>query len=206
MNRVFGIILIWVISVFGHNMFWTVSGSSAVSDGWQGFTAGQTVATDNGDNGSYGFWYDLTLNTISLSVSPDVWDIGEIEVGETRTMSPSERMEIFNSGNLHLNLGVQYAWSDAVCWWAGTVPALNTFVVRGRFQLDGTVPLLFSPAQDLILGEPKWADDGILGDGGVDIGLGEHRNLWLQFVSPTSSSEYGDNNMILLLLARANLR
>ncbi len=191
--------------LLGYTMEWTVSGGGGCTNGWNGYTTGQPIATEHNDWGSYGFWYDLSLNTIAISLSTDTWDVGVVDVSETRSMFSFEKIEVSNIGNLHLNLGLEYIGDDTLGWYPGTVPGRDRFVLRARFQINPIAPVLYNPINDVVLLDPVWASDCRLGEEGYDLGLSESRNLFFQIVMPTQSTTYAENNLILVLYARANL-
>lgn len=198
-------ILILAVSIFGYSLFWTITGGAGLSDGWTGFTAGQSISTGLGPNGSYGYWHDTSINTLSITVYPDNWNVGMMEVGESKTMTPSELIQITNNGNVHLNLGLQYIGADSTAWNIATVAGANRFCLSARFESDDIPPVVFDPVADVIFDDPRWATEDLLGSEGLDIGLLEDCNLWFRFVAPIRSSTYGANNLTLLILTRANL-
>ncbi|MBU0479255.1 hypothetical protein KKC91_11910 [bacterium] len=134
---------------------------------------------------------DVTVRTnsqLSVSVSPDSWNIGEIVPDSIITMEDTEKIRVLNDGemnvtySLHLTnpSGWQVSQSDV---------GPDTYILNAAFseQLGNIFwkeenhALSTGP---VICSETKFAGD----ETGVGVSPGEERTLWLQFKAPTATS------------------
>ncbi|HHS50606.1 MAG TPA: hypothetical protein ENN07_05770 [candidate division Zixibacteria bacterium] len=193
----------------GRVFWWTVSSSGEIIDRGsikRGITLGQTaIGPVSGESLSamYGFWNDMfdSLNVCIEIVEP-LWVVGPTDLFQIISMLEEDVIAITNCGNCRLSLGLSFADDDGFGWSIGQAQGINRFVLRAQFSEDEEPPLLFHPVRDFIKETPTWATDLIFGPMGDNLMINRQLNLWLQFVAPELSSNYGEVRLTISLLAK----
>ncbi|MBN2543228.1 hypothetical protein JXI42_10220 [bacterium] len=193
-----------------YKLFWKCISSSGFIQENRGVTLGQTATDKVGGGtefytGSYGFWYLDFIPEVCLNVTPDSWEIDTVNLMETITMATGEQLLVENCSNCHINLGFEFVNSLILPWNIGSLPGTNRFVIRAHFTESLTPPSVYDPGLDFISDAIVWADGERFGYAGYDVNILQSVYLWLQFISPTESSSYGENEVLINILGQTNL-
>jgi len=152
-------------------------------------------------------FYSTSLVRLDITLSRNSWDIGMLNLSETRAMLPSEMITIVNNGNVPIDLGLRID-RPGTDWRPGYFNDYNQYVLRAVFN-DGTTTPRFTPSTDFVKLELTWATSTIFGSGGWNIlpaGYGDNReNLWLQFVAPVISTNFARTEIQLGVYAKVRL-
>lgn len=176
--------------------FGTTSGQVAVGVLDRESTVGQ---------GTIGYWYNQIIPELCLEIDIDLWRMDSINVAETMSMILGEEIAVNNCGNCNLNYGLRFEETGPIIWSIGYSNYFDRFVTRGRFTDIPEPPAVFEPTRDFIRDATTWAHGTSFGEHGFNVSPSSVRYLWLQFLSPVGSSEYGDNTITISLHSQANL-
>mgnify|MGYP001373340291 CR=1 FL=1 len=203
------ILLVFTLPVSAYkNNWWAISPTGSTDEFGQGNTAGQTFTgsvSEGAHQGTYGFWTEEMMPIVCFTASRDTWDLDSIDVLEARSMVYGEQIELTNCGNCHLCFGLSTIYTTPTTWASGYTTGDNRYVLRARFTDSPVPPVVYDMSRDYISDAIKWASPVFFGGAGNDFDLSDEQFLWLQFVAPNTSEEWGDNNIVIELLARVNL-
>ena len=143
--------------------------------------------------------------TVNLIVEPDFWDAGLLPANFTHTMIP-DSIVVQNGGNVPIDLGLTLIMEDTLTVWdCGCINGIDRIVLRGHFSLNPLPPPLFNNIFDCVKDINTWSKDVIFGPEGWSIGPARRQKLWLQIVTPSTSSDYTEQVLILRVMARATI-
>lgn len=161
---------------------------------------------------SYPIIYEVKLSgeipkVLSISVNPNLWDIGLTEVRRVITMTRQNKITVTNDGTgpetLELKLINPGGWS------ASNTTGSETYVLSALFCNSNDVPGVdyFSQdaiSEDVLTTEFKKATDAIFGyaqstANGVAVLSGGMRSLYLQFKSPTITNKKEEQNISVIV-------
>ncbi|GEM_PF-2207889 len=163
---------------------------------------------------TYTAYYDVDTVILAFGLRPSIWDIGDIYILETATMLDTQVIVFENMGNVPLDLG--FVMRDTGPWTAGVTRGTNKFALYVHIDDMPTPPTTFSPVRDWVKDDLiNWATNGTAGRFGP---LGENvlpppytgtdikENIWMQFLSPSSSpAGYGAETLVLTLYAKYHM-
>ncbi len=146
---------------------------------------------------------NLDMGTLSISVTPDTWSIGELASGGSKTMTPIEALAIENDGALAGTLSLQIS-NPGTGWTPGSTQGIETYVLRGLFCGDSDDPRGYFASDDVmstaeILSTPSIFGDASLSEDGVSLLPGSGIRLWFQFEAPTRTSHMGEQDMGIVI-------
>lgn len=150
----------------------------------------------------------LDIELGSHDVYPEdsvVWVVNSgdsVGVGEVFTMTPVDSIKVYNMSTVNIDLGLNIEtiydttddWVEDPHWSPHFWQDLDRFVLMAQFNDDPEPPVVWQRNYDYIDYSLTWAKntpDRIFGPGGADIGDRTSDNtelLWLQFISPTNST------------------
>jgi flagellar hook assembly protein FlgD len=146
---------------------------------------------------------DVTVKTVSglsVSVSPEFWVIGEVEVNSVITMSEVDKITVINDGEV--NTTYSLCLINPQGWKASqTETGRETYILNAAFDSDGL--LTWDETNHALSTEPvraslsKFASDQT----GIDVEPGQQRTLWLQFKAPTATSIDTEQNIEVIITA-----
>jgi hypothetical protein len=157
-----------------------------------------------------GAW-TIAYPTLSVSVNPKSWDIGQMDVSKTITMSASSKITVINDGTNPETFTL--ALINPPGWTAADTPGRETYVINGLFCQTSVVPSENSfntdtvSSEDTILTTPKTASKTVFGYNnssinGSSVPKGEGRALYLQFKSPTTTDKTSEQNISVIVSAQ----
>ncbi len=207
MYRIFHILaLIAVMSGAGLRMdSWVITPSPSPEDTLGGTTLGQTGAgpvSSEAYEGMLGFWNAGPEPVLCIEMPDTVWDIDSVDVEEIVSMEAGQQLSVGNCSNVHIVLGLKFVETDTVTWAISYGNSRNRFVLRARFTEDETPPESYDVSYDFIEDIVTWSNETYFGGLGYDIAIADSRNMWLQFVAPSSSSTYGPNRITIQTMGR----
>lgn len=191
---------------------WFVFGSSGSLDDdfAYGTTTGQVAI--GGIRGRYeignsttGYWYNQLIPEICLEIDTEDWYMDSISVDETRSMISGEQITVFNCGNCNQNYGLEFIESSPLLWTAGYSNSLERFILRAVFTQEIIPPTVYDASNDFIKDILTWSHGREFGEEGYNVPASLNRYLWFQFVSPTGSEIYGENQLTIMLYCQANM-
>ncbi|MBN1755171.1 PPC domain-containing protein [bacterium] len=144
-------------------------------------------------------FYNGVEAIVRLCLNDSFWYIGTLDPGECKTMDVPEVINVENCGTINIDLGL-YIYDSGRYWEASYTNDYNRFILRARFDSTLEPPAFFHPMLDYIKYTTVWSTDYIFGPMGYNLEVGSSNNLWLQFVAPTYSSVYEEEQMIQLTL------
>ncbi len=194
------IVLSVIVSiVYGARLSWWTAGCGAGTGAENtGFTAGQTVVGQQ-DEGTYGFWWDQPEPILCISIDTDTWDLDSVDILEAISMMSGEQITVNNCGNCHENYGLVFNNSSPLSWDIGYSPESDRFVIRAKITEETIAPVGYDHSRDYIKDIVTWAHGVSFGTDGFAVPPGQDRYLWLQFVAPDFSDEYGENQLSIIL-------
>ncbi|MBN2543065.1 hypothetical protein JXI42_09405 [bacterium] len=145
----------------------------------------------------------INLNIGFTIAAPDaemdsVWKIDTIDVYTAVNMLNTDKFVITNTGAVALQMGLR---ADSLGnWLPGYYPALDTFVVRAIFNDNNTAPATFHAVNDVVGKTNRYASATVFGPQGLNVGSGTTENLWLYFISPTSSEDHYDEEQHIKII------
>jgi hypothetical protein len=143
------------------------------------------------------------MPALSVSISPDAWDIGDIEANSVITMNQADKISVTNDGEGYntysLCLINPPGWSasqsvvgkDAYILNAAFSSNLKSVIWRERKHALSIV--LVSAAHAKFFGNQT----------GVKVAPGQNRTLWLQFKAPKSTTVFQEQNIQVIVNAEA---
>ena len=142
---------------------------------------------------------DTTPPVLSIAISPNGWNAGEVEQAGTITMSNEQKITVTNDGEAEENFILSL--ENPADWCASSQPGVEEFVLNAAFS---SVPenISWNEANHALTTEPdtctetRFAADQT----GVSVPPGEARSLFLQFKAPTAS-ETEDKQTITLIIS-----
>ena len=132
---------------------------------------------------------------LSFNATPESWDVGNIELDFTETMSARENITLANNGTHSLVFGLNV--EDMGPWTVGYISGIDKFSLKAQFNDLTTPPLTWSTFNDAVLNYIRWANDEAFGVGGINIEPSSSEYLWLSFTAPHSSLSYGAQTLNL---------
>ena len=164
----------------------------------------------------------LEINQYSSTGGADslCWNPGTVNISETHTMgsgSSRGRMIVENCGdvNIRLSLRIYGAYNvdtgDTIPWSPNYASGINKYVLRASFQNSDMPPVSYLPLKDYITRDWKIATTSIetpssvFGPYGGFIQPTKNNYLFMQFISPTLSSVYGEP-IVIIVNIRAQMR
>lgn len=137
--------------------------------------------------------------TLSISVTPDAWSMGEVAPGGVRSSAPAEAFTVSNDGTLTGTLSMQIT-NPGTGWTPGASQGVETYVLRGLFCGDADDPRAYFVSDDVLsatatLSTPSVFGNAALTEDGVSVPPGENVKLWFQFGAPTRTSRATPQNM-----------
>jgi hypothetical protein len=120
-------------------------------------------------------------------------------------MSLADGIMIENTGNCHINFGLQFIETSPYDWSIGYNPSYERFVLRAQFTKTEIAPSDYDHVRDFMRDVITWAGEDAFGKPGKDLSLDATRWLWFEFLSPIGSEFYGANELSLQLVGRANI-
>jgi len=123
-------------------------------------------------------------------------------------------IEITNTGNLPIDLGLVVFDVNPREWEAGRVQGYNRFVLRAIFNDETTHPASFGEVTDFLKQGVTWdgitwATDTYFGPGGFSIepapSSESTENIWMQFIAPFYSSVTGEVVVTVKMYAKPHL-
>ena len=148
--------------------------------------------------------YDKLQYRLEFTANPAVWDLDTLDRIYTRTMYPYEVIRLTNTGTIPIDFGLQTI-EDFTSWTAGYGSAYNRYVLRAEFDQNIMPPESFVPSLDYVKNTLFWSTSIIFGPMGYNVSASEWLNIWLQFITPTSTFDYTRQTIILQVWARPTL-
>ena len=138
-------------------------------------------------------------DTLSISVAPDLWTIGQLTPGEIRAMTSGEALTVQNDGTLTGTLSLHIS-NPGAGWTPGLSQGIETYVLRGLFCGDTDDPTSYFAGDDILgttatLSTPSVFGDVSLNNNGTSVLAGEDVSLWFQFEAPLITSRVDEQNM-----------
>ncbi|RKZ31852.1 hypothetical protein DRQ36_00470 [bacterium] len=146
---------------------------------------------------------------LSFDMSDTVWNIGIVNIGETRVMNDYESIVLTNTGDISLDWGL-WIRTTGEHWSTGFTPGWDRFTLRARFTGSSIAPTPFEyhAVNDWVKESMIWSTTSIFGPGGSDVPpTGTNwAYSWFMFKAPTWST-YGTVSEVLRVgvLARAHM-
>ncbi|MBN1755036.1 hypothetical protein JW877_02375, partial [bacterium] len=144
-------------------------------------------------------YYSRLSFNLRICLDTVEWHIDTLDPGLVRSMLPGDRIQIQNCGDINIDLGLHISESG-VYWGPQYIPDTNYYALRGHITSTSTVPLAYHPSHDNVKNYLIWADSEYFGPEGDNVSPGVNRFLWLQFLAPTVSTIYNDEQIIILTL------
>ncbi|MCK5833718.1 fibronectin type III domain-containing protein [bacterium] len=155
------------------------------------------------------YYYELNDIVLSFDIPDTIWNVGNLQHGESRIMSVDDSIKVVNNGDVPLDWGL---WiRDAGVYWApDSTPSLDHFSLFGRFTLEAEPPTRvdFQLYNDLIMPSMKWSTPTLLGPAGNNVPPSgtNWSYLWFRLRAPYSSSYPTFNEVIKVgILCRAHM-
>jgi hypothetical protein len=140
--------------------------------------------------------------TLSVTVSPDTWSIGQIEPGVVVTTNDGQKITVINDGNVSENYSLKLI--NPANWQASPIQVgPNEYVLNAAFASNltaitwneqnhalSTIDTLCSPT--------KFSAD----QAGINVGPGENRTLYLQFKAPQSTQAGEEQRIEVIITAQ----
>lgn len=142
---------------------------------------------------------DTTPAVLSISVSSNSWDLGEVQPGSTVTMSDAQKIIVTNNGEGKEDFILSL--SNPADWTASSQPALEEYVLNAAFS-NFVENITWNEENHLVATGPATSTETRFAgeQNGMNVPSGENRNLFLQFKSPTAS-ETSDVQSIRLIIS-----
>lgn len=136
---------------------------------------------------------------LSISIAPNAWNIGEVKVGTTTTMSEADKVTVTNNGDGIEDFTLTLVNPEQ--WLANSQPGAERFVLNAAFSQDPD-NIIWDEDNHLVTTEPTLSTgERFAGDqNGVGVLPGESRGLFLQFKSPTQT-KIVDSELIRLIVS-----
>lgn len=143
---------------------------------------------------------------LSISISPNLWNLGEVEAGTTTTMRELDKVTVTNDGGTREDFTLSLVSPEG--WVAGSRPGAERFVLNAAFS-NNPDNIVWDERTHLVTTEPAVSTrDRFAGDqNGAGVLPGERRNLYLQFKSPirTKLTDLESIRLIISCEASKNL-
>lgn len=138
------------------------------------------------------------LQTLSISITPNAWNIGEVEVGTTTTMREADKVTVTNDGDGREDFTLVLANPDV--WAADSQPGPERFVLNAAFS-QYLENIRWDEDTHLVTAEPALSTGArFTGDqNGAGVSPGEARSLYLQFKSPTRTKIVDSESIRLII-------
>ncbi|MBN2542980.1 hypothetical protein JXI42_08970 [bacterium] len=150
-------------------------------------------------------YYHSLFLILRVCLTENEWYVDTMDPGEVERMDPEDIITVSNCGNIGVDFGLRVA-SSGDYWSVGYSPGPDIYSLRAEFTESDTSPSAFHPATDNVKTSITWASEYIFGPYGYEIPVAGEYNLWLEFYSPFSSSIYGrEQTIVLLVSVRVNL-
>jgi hypothetical protein len=135
---------------------------------------------------------------LSISISPNMWNIEKIGAGTTTTMRGTERIVVTNDGNTREDFALSLVNPDR--WTADSQPGPNKFVLNAAFSSDPQNIIWdernhLVTTEHLVSTQTRFAGD----QNGINVLPGEGRSLFLQFKSPTKTQVLDSESIRLII-------
>jgi len=142
---------------------------------------------------------------LSISVSPDNWNIEEVQIGTTTTMEDNDKLIIINNGNGKESYSLSLINPGG--WIAGSQPGPETYVLNAAFA-SSLANISWDEGNHLVTTEPVTSTENrFAGDeNGMNVLPDESRNLFLQFKSPTQTQIIDKQSITLTISAEIPAR
>ena len=144
----------------------------------------------------------IAAATISVSVSPDYWQIGALEPDTVVTMPDAGKITVLNNGNVEENYSLKLVnpagWQDSQ-----TAVGADTYVLNAAFSADPAA-IAWNEAghalstADVLCSAGKFSGDQT----GVNVAAGANRNLWFQFKSPSLTNIKNEQSIEVIITAQ----
>lgn len=142
-----------------------------------------------------------TVAELSVSVSPDVWDIGGVEVNSSITMDEADRITVTNKGSA--NATYSLCLVNPQGWTASqTQIGQNEYILNAAFSAQSE-NIIWKETNHALSTAPvsstssKFAAEQT----GVNAAPNEKRTLWLQFKAPSLTSATDEQNIEVIINA-----
>jgi len=176
------------------------------------FSLGEPVVGRANNAGTYlkmGFIPASHRKILSISLTPDTWDIGSVDAGKAATMSSEQSITITNEGNVRLT--PELIITGAPGWTASELSGRETFSLRALICGQSDIPVESNfEEEDSILIDGKKASDSTFAypgstQNGKVISAKQKRKMLLQFHSP-GITELSDNEIQITVTAQEHRR
>ncbi len=143
----------------------------------------------------------FNTSTLSVSISPDAWSIGDVAIAEIKTMAGADKITVTNDGQLTSKYSLNAV--NPAGWSASTTAAGDeTYLVNAAFDSDGA-GITWSAANHAIsttaaaATATKFAGD----QQGTGVAASQTRRLFLQFHAPTKTAITSQQNIEVIITA-----
>lgn len=125
--------------------------------------------------------------TLSVSVSPDFWNIGVVEVNSITMMGDAGKITVTNDGQVRTTYALSLVNPQG--WTASqTEIGQNIYILNAAFSLEAESIVWNETNHALSTEQVRSTSTKFAGDQtGVDVAPNEERTLWLQFKAPSAT-------------------
>lgn len=143
-----------------------------------------------------------TLFPLSVSVSPDFWQVGELPPSSVVTMNEETKIIVTNDGQEKETCALQLI--NPQSWQCSqTAVGSDTYILNAAFSSNAGNITWTEANHALSTAVVPCSDTKFAGDqSGVNILPGETRSLWLQFKAPDSTTVEGEQEIKVIINAQ----
>lgn len=150
---------------------------------------------------------DVAINLnpqLSVTVSPDYWNIGPVKVDSVTAMNELDKITVTNGSDCEVNYSLCLV--NPPGWYASqTSPGHDTYVLNSAFS-SRPDSIVWNETNHALLILPVTATSAqFAGDlTGTNVASGEKRPVWLQFKAPKTTSVTKEQDIEVIINAQAS--
>lgn len=150
----------------------------------------------------------VTIQNLSLNLSSNTWALGTVVAGSTTQMTEANDITASNDGNVDEDFTLKL--TNPASWTAAAAPGADIYVLSGLFCDSADAPGSGDfGADDILTTSTQTATAAVFGyaggtDDGASVSAGSSVDLWLEFIAPTSSSDFSEQTITVTVGAVAS--
>ncbi|MFH1777383.1 MAG: carboxypeptidase-like regulatory domain-containing protein [Candidatus Omnitrophota bacterium] len=150
---------------------------------------------------TYTINFSLEKTVLGVSVFPDSWQLGEVELNTVTVMSQGEEITVTNTGDTNETYSLSVI--NPPVWSASSeTTGAEQYILNACFASNPDIIIWNEPSHALTTEPQRATQTKFAADQtGADIAPNEQRTLWLQFKAPTRTSVITEQDIEVIINA-----